>query len=155
MRRLLRFAAILLAVLVLVGVAVTVFVDADRFRPLIESKLAGSLNRDVKLGHLGLRVFSGSVTANDLSIAEDPAFGSAPFLQAKALRIGVELWPLIASRQVHITRLSIEQPTITLIQSPGDQWNFSTLGASRSPQVKSSETHGNNDVDLSVKLVQI
>ena len=155
MKRLLRLAAIFLAVLALVLVAVPLFIDADRLRPSIESKLAEALNREVKLGHLSLGIFSGSVTASDLSIADDAAFSATPFLQAKSLRIGVELWPLIASRRLHVTGLSIDQPVISLIQSPGEQWNFSSLGGKPTSKARSSEPPGTADVDLSVKLVQI
>ena len=98
---------------------------------MLESRLSQALGREVKLGELKLSILSGSVTANDLSIADDPAYSRTPFVQAKSLAIGVEVWPLIASRQLHVTGLTIDQPAIALIQSPNGEWNFSKLGGSR------------------------
>ena len=98
---------------------------------MLESRLSQALGREVKLGELKLSILSGSVTANDLSIADDPAYSRTPFVQAKSLAIGVEVWPLIASRQLHVTGLTIDAPAIALIQSPNGEWNFSKLGAGR------------------------
>src|SRR5665213_3211114 len=87
--------------LIVVGIAlIPVFVNANTFRPAIERQLTGSLGRSVKLGDVSLSIFSGSLVAKELSVADDPSFGAAPFLMAKELRIGVLLRPLIFSRQV-------------------------------------------------------
>ena len=98
---------------------------------MLESRLSQVLGREVKLGELKLSILSGSVTANDLSIADDPAYSRTPFVQAKSLAIGVELWPLIASHQLRVTGLTIDQPAIVLIQSASGEWNFSKLGGAR------------------------
>ncbi len=71
--------------------------------------MSRSLGRDVKLGDLKLSILSGFVTAGDLSIADDPACSHKPFVQAKSLAVAVELWPLLASRQLHVTGLTIDQ----------------------------------------------
>src|SRR4051794_33867774 len=98
------------ALLVVCALALPFVIDPNTFRPMLESRLSEALGRSVKLGDLKLSIFSGSVTADDLAIADDPAFSKAPFVQAKRLAIGVELWPLITSRQVHVTGLEIDQP---------------------------------------------
>jgi AsmA protein len=82
----------------------------------------------VKVGNLGLSIFSGSVEADQLAIADDPKFSSAPFLQAKTLQVGVELMPLIFSKQLNVTNLRIEHPQITLLRDRDGVWNFSSLG---------------------------
>ena len=125
---------------------------------MLESRLTQALGREVKLGDLKLSILSGSVTANDLSIADDPAYSRTPFVQAKSLAIGVELWPLITSRQLHVTGLTIDQPAIALIQSPNGEWNFSKLGGARSaaaPAAPAPDAASKAPMDLSVKLVKI
>ena len=125
---------------------------------MLESRLTQALGREVKLGDLKLSILSGSVTANDLSIADDPAYSRTPFVQAKSLAIGVELWPLITSRQLHVTGLTIDQPAIALIQSPNGDWNFSKLGGARSaatPRPPAPDAASKTPMDLSVKLVKI
>jgi len=86
----------------------------------------------VRLGDLSLSIFSGSLTASNLSIADDPGFGSAAFLTAKSFRIGVEMWPLITSQTLNITDLMIEKPELNLVRNQQGQWNFSNLGGSAS-----------------------
>ena len=100
-----RRTKILLAIIGLVVVAVAslpFLLNANMFRPTIEMQLTVALGRSVKLGDLRLSLLSGSLVANDLSVADDSNFSVAPFLIAKELRIGVLLRPLIFSRKVNL-----------------------------------------------------
>jgi AsmA protein len=133
MKRALMWIGIGVGVLIVAAVALVFLVDANRFRPQLESSLTQALNRNVKLGNLSLSIFSGSVEANDLEIAEDPSFGKIPFVRAKALRVGVELRPLIFSKQLNVTGITIEKPEIILLQTPSGSWNYSSLGTSSTP----------------------
>jgi AsmA protein len=114
-----RWMKILLALvgLVVLGLAsIPLFVNANTFRPTIEAQLTAVLGRSVKLGDLSLSIFSGSLVAKDLSVADDPSFSAAPFLTAKEVRIGVFLRPLIFSRKVDLKGFQIKSPQITLIR---------------------------------------
>jgi AsmA protein len=122
---------ILLAFVGLVVVAVAsipLFVNANTFRPAIEKQLTTTLGRSVKLGDLSLSLFSGSLVAKDLSVADNPGFSAAPFLTAKELRIGVSLRLLIFSHQVNLRSFQIESPQITVIRAANGTWNFSSIG---------------------------
>lgn len=126
-----RWTKILLAVAalaVLVAAALPLFVKANTFRPVVEKQLSATLGREVKLGELRLSVFSGSLIAQDLSVADDPAFSSAPFVTAKKLRIGVSLKPLILAHEVNLRGFQIESPQINLIRAANGTWNFSSIG---------------------------
>src|SRR4051812_4429811 len=118
MKRLFKWTAIVIAVLIVAAVALSFFFDANRFRPTLEASLSNALHRTVRLGNLSLALFSGSVQADDLAVSDDPAFSKAPFLKAKAIRVSVELQPLIFSRKLNVTGITIEQPEIMLIQTP-------------------------------------
>src|SRR4051794_25732714 len=103
------------------------------------ARTSAALGRKVQVGELGLSIFSGSVSATDLSIADDQKFSSKPFLTAKSLRIGVELWPLIISRSLKIKSLTIDNPEIELIRNQQGQGNFSSMGGgSGSPQTETT-----------------
>ena len=108
------------------------FVNADTFRPKIEEELSNSLGRNVTLGHLSFSLITGSLVAENISIADDPAFSSAPFLGAKELRIGIKLWPLIFHHSVQITNFTVNSPSMQLIHAANGTWNFSSLGNSAS-----------------------
>src|ERR1019366_8934214 len=131
MKRIALIGGAVIALLVLTALTLPFLIDPNAFRPMLQEELTQALGRDVTFGDLKLSILSGSVTANDLSIADDPAYSRAAFVQAKSLAIGVELWPLITARQLHVTGLSIDRPTITLIQAPNGDWNFSKLGGAR------------------------
>src|SRR5690348_12792434 len=105
MKRLLIAGGALLVLLLAAAVSIPLLVSPNRFRPMLESELSDALARQVRLGDLKLSIFGGSFEANDLSIADDPAYSKSPFVKAKSLGIGVEIWPLITSRQVRVTGL--------------------------------------------------
>jgi AsmA protein len=103
-------------------------VNVNSFRPRLESELSSALGRQVKVGNLGLSILTGSVSAEDLSIADDPGFSKQAFIRAKALNVGVEIMPLIFSKTLHVTQLTLDRPEIVLLQSASGKWNFSSLG---------------------------
>jgi AsmA protein len=158
MKRVAIIAGCVIGLLLVAALALPFLIDPNSFRPMLQDKLSEALAREVKLGDLKLSILSGSVTASDLSIADDPAYSRTPFVQAKALSVGVELWPLITSRQLHVTGLTIDHPTISLVQSDSGLWNFSSLGGK---SVKAAEKapprapSSNANLDLSVNLVTI
>jgi len=124
----LKVIGIVVAVLIVAAIAIPFLVNVNSFRPQIESNLSSALGRPVKVGNLSLSILSGSVQADELSIGDDPKFSSAPFIQAKSLQVGVELMPLIFSKQLNVTELAIEHPEIALLRNREGVWNFSSLG---------------------------
>lgn len=156
MRRIFKWIAILVAVLVLVVVALPFFINVNQFKPMLESQLSTALNREVRLGNLRLSLLAGEVTAGDLTVSEDQAFGKPAFIQAKSLSVGAEIWPFLMSRKLIVTYLTIDQPEIALVQAPSGAWNFSSLGArSGRPTAKPREAGPSMPLDLSVQLVRI
>jgi AsmA protein len=153
MNRKLRIVAIVVVVFIVVLVVVPFLIPVDKFRPTIEEKASQALGRQVQLGKLSLSLISGSLSADDLSIGDDPKFSSAPFLTAKSLKVGVELMPLIFSKKLNVTGITIQSPGVTLLHNSAGQWNFSTLGGvvAKSAQTPAaSSTSGGAPADLSV-----
>jgi AsmA protein len=139
-----KITGAIVGVVILVLIILPLFVNADTFRPTIEQKISAALGRPVTLGHLSFSLLSGSLVADNVSIADDPAFSSAPFFQARTLHIGVSTAALLFTRQLHISSLTAEAPQIHLIQKPDGIWNYASLGGSsnavQSPQTSSSPT---------------
>ena len=119
--------AVAIVLPILAVAAIRVFVDANTFRPMIESRLSAAFSRKVTVGALSLSVMTGSLVANDLAIAEDPKFGQAPFFTAKRLHIGVQMKPLIFDRQLIVRSFEVDSPQIHLIRAEDGSWNFSAL----------------------------
>jgi AsmA protein len=129
MKRTLKILAIIIVVLIVVIIAIPFFIDANAFRPKLETDLTTALGREVKVGNLSLSLLSGSVGADDISIADDPAFSKSPFVTAKSLKVGVEIMPLIFSKTLNVTELTLNDPQISLVKSEnGAKWNFSSIG---------------------------
>ena len=152
--KLLRILGIVIAVLLVIVVVIPFFLDVNQFRPTLESNLTSALGRPVSVGNLKLSLWSGTVSASDLSIQDDPSFSKTPFLQAKSLSAGVELLPLVMSRKINVTEITIDQPQISLLQTPAGNWNYATLGSKSAPQQPAAPS-GGASLDLSVKLVKI
>jgi AsmA protein len=145
-----------IALPILAAAAIRLFVDANTFRPMIESRLTAALSRKVTLGALSLSVMTGSLVANDLTIAEDPKFGQTPFFTAKRFRIGVQMKPLIFNRQLIVRSFEVDAPQIYLIRGEDGTWNFSTLSHGLSHGAGSQNTiQPGTFPDLSVGLITI
>jgi AsmA protein len=97
------------------------------------------LGRQVKLGDLSLSIFSGSVGVEDISVADDPAFSKSPFITAKSLKVGVELMPLIFSKQLNVTNIALSEPQIILLKAANGRWNFSSLGGTEANKPPESQ----------------
>ncbi|HEV3039602.1 MAG TPA: AsmA family protein, partial [Candidatus Angelobacter sp.] len=118
----------LAGLVVVLVIAAYLLIDANSFRPTIEAQLSKSLNRKVQVGNLSLSLFSGGISARDISIADDPAFGRTPFLSAKSVDVSVKLMPLLFSHSVRLTALTLKEPEFVLLRSSSGKWNFSNLG---------------------------
>ena len=156
MNRILRYLLIAVGVLVVALVAIPFFLSPNQFRPTIEEKLSAALGRPVTVGNMSLSLFSGSLAADDLSIADDPAFSKTPFLTAKSLKVGVEMMPLIFSKVLHVTGVTIEQPEVSLVKNAEGKWNYSSLATSDSkPAPKSGGESGGGAPDVSIAKLQL
>jgi AsmA protein len=161
MKRLLVISGIVVGVLLLVIIAVPLFINVDSFRPDLEKKLSAALNRQVHIGKLDASLLSGGASATDITIADDPAFNKDPFLKAASVKVGVQLMPLIFSKQLKVTSLTIQKPDITLLKNAAGKWNYSTIGATAQkttpePAGKTApEPAGKSTPDVSVDKFEI
>lgn len=145
MKTALKVIGIVIILLIMVAIAAPFLVNVNRFRPEIETNISAALGRQVRVGDLSLSILSGSVGADQLSIADDPKFSNAPFIRARSLKVGVEVMPLIFSKQLNVTHIEIDQPEITLLRNQAGVWNFSSLGnqAAQDKKAESSSSPGN------------
>lgn len=151
MKKLLIGIGIVVALLIVIGLALPFLIDVNRFKPTLETDLSTALGRKVQIGNIQLALFSGAVTVDNVSIADDPAFSSSPFLQAKQLAAGVALEPLIFSKKLQVTSFTITDPQVVLLHSPSGTWNFSSLGSGS----KSNSSSSSSATDFSVQKISL
>ena len=145
----LKWVAIVVLVLIVVLFVLPFLIPVNKFRPTIEEKATEALGRKVELGNLSLSILRGSLGIDAISIADDPKFSNGPFLTAKSVRVGVELMPLIFSQQVNVTDVEIVNPQVVMLKNPSGQWNFSSIGESRSaPKSTSSSTGSAQSISI-------
>ena len=154
-RKIIYIVGGLIGLLFLVAVILPFIVDANKFKPQVESAAESALGRKVAVGNLRLALFSGGVSIENIAISEDPKYGTGSFLNAKSVAVGVEMMPLIFSRQLRVTTVTIDQPEVTLLRSSSGEWNFSTLGAKGAPSPAGSPSSSSSAANMSVNKVEI
>ena len=129
-RRALRITCAVVGVIAVLLAMTPFLFPVSRFRPYIEKRASAALGRQVSLGNLRLSLSRASLTTDSLVIADDPEFSSTPFLEAKSVSVGVKLMPLILSRSLEVTTITMDSPQVTLIRNSAGRWNHSSLGTS-------------------------
>ena len=142
--------------MLLAALSLPFFVNANEFRPRIEAAATSAVGRKVTLGDLSFSIFSGSLTAQDLAIADDPRFSSEPFFRAKSLALGVNVRQLLTSRTLAITDMTISDTDIALIENAAGEWNFSSaVSKGTPPAVVRPVSTASAPLDFLVRLVSI
>jgi AsmA protein len=128
----LKWLVAIVAVAVLFSAAAMIalprLVDVPRVQALVASNASQALGRPVRFSSLSLSLFPlPGVTLHDLEIAEDPAFGTAPFLTLERGRLQLRLRPLLAGR-LEFAELALSKPVISVIRDRNGRLNIASLG---------------------------
>jgi len=151
MNKTLKIVFIIVGVLIVLVLVAPFLIPVNQFRPAIEEKASAALGRKVELGNMSLSLISGSLSADNITIGDDPKFSSSPFLTAKSVKVGVEMLPLIFSKTLNVTGVTIDTPQVTLLHNGAGLWNYSSLGSSAAKSSSSS----NSAADLSIKKFEL
>ena len=120
MKRLLKIAGIVIAALLLIAIALPFVIDANRFRPMLESRLSAALGREVRVGNLKLTILSGGVTADVRGVhAEAPSAELDFTKQVIDLRGGVKLSRGQGWLTADTARIEIPTGKVSLTQVKG------------------------------------
>ena len=125
----LKWVGIAILAVIVILLVLPFVIPVNKFRPTIEQQASQALGRKVTVGNLSLSILGGSLGMDDLTISDDPKFSSGPFLTAKEVKVGVELMPLIFSKELNVTEISIVKPQVMMLKDPSGKWNFSSIGA--------------------------
>jgi AsmA protein len=149
----LRNILIVVGIVIFILLIVPFLIPVNQFKPTIEAKASAALGRQVQLGNLSLSLFTGSLSAENLVVGDDPKFSQTPFLTAKGVRVGVAMMPLIFSRALNITSVTIKDPQVTLLHNPAGQWNYSSIGGAAANNQAAQQN--NNPSDLSINKLSL
>ena len=135
----LKWIAIAIVVVIVILFVLPFLIPVNKFRPTIEETASAAIGRKVEVGNLSLSIIRTSLEIDNLSVSDDPKFNSGPFLTANSVRVGVELLPLIFSKQVNVTEIVIDKPQVTLLKDPSGKWNFSSICGNAPAETKPAE----------------
>jgi len=124
--------ALLVLGLVVVGalLALPRLLDTPAIQAYIQQAASHALGRHVKFSGLTIRALPlPAVRLRGLQVAEDPAFGSAPFVTVSEGRMRIRLRPLLQGR-VELADLTLEEPRIHVVEDSAGRLNVATLGSS-------------------------
>jgi AsmA protein len=156
MNRKLRNILIVVGIVIVILLIVPFLIPVNQFKPTIEAKASAALGRQVQMGNLTLSLFTGSLSAENLVVGDDPKFSQTPFLTAKGVRVGVAMMPLIFSRALNITSVTIKDPQVTLLHNPAGQWNYSSIGGATANTANNQAAQPNNNPsDLSINKLSL
>ncbi len=111
------------ALLVIGGVALKIYLDEGRLRSLVLPPMREALGREVEVSSLKIDLFSGIKVAG-LVVKE--ADGKTDFVVVKEFSLGYSLRPLLEKR-LEITKVTITQPVINLWRDRQGLYNFADL----------------------------
>ena len=130
MRKIAVIAAVIVVIIVVAILALPHFLDINEYHGQIQAQLQQRLNRPVQFGAMFLHVFPLRVEVNDVTIGDDPSFGSKiPFAQVGELDVSIALLPLM-SKNIVVNDLELKQAKIEIIRNAQGVWNFSNAGSS-------------------------
>ena len=102
-------------------------VNINRFRNHIVGALAAGLGRPVQAGHVRLKLFGGpGFDLQNVSVADDPAFGIEPFARMPTLRATLRLRALWTGR-LSFSSLIFVRPSLNVARNADGRWNAEPL----------------------------
>lgn len=132
---------------------VPLFVDIQKYKPEIETKVSEATGRPFRIGgDLSLSFFPwAGLSFSDLHLGNPPDFDEKDFVSVKSFDVKVKLIPLL-SKDIQVKRFVLEGPRIALIKNKGGKTNWEDLGKSagkastaplpkeKKPEEKATET---------------
>ena len=85
MKLALKIVGIVIALLIVVILVLPFVVNVNNYRPRIESELTTALGRNVTVGNLSLSLWSGSLAADNIAIADDTSAVCHPSLYRRKM----------------------------------------------------------------------
>jgi hypothetical protein len=131
---------ILLTIIIVAVVAVlNINSYIQRNREYLIQQAEKAVGRQIEVQNIEVNLWNGiGIRFENFSLADDPAFSSSPFVQAKSLQANVRLLPLLR-KDVQVKRLILHDPGINIIRNRQGVYNFASLGEPDKKKDKETE----------------
>src|SRR5262245_37520215 len=123
-RWLLRIAAILLGVLILVVLALPYVVSLDSVRVRVIAAAEASLHRKVEIGKMRIQILTGlGAGVEDVAVLNGPKWSTHAFVSADRASVKVAFWPLL-SRRIEVRKIVLDGATVAIERDPDGNLNI-------------------------------
>ncbi|MFZ1084606.1 MAG: AsmA family protein [Terracidiphilus sp.] len=117
--------AVLAALLALL--IVPPFLSVSRYKARITQLISASLGRPVRLSSVEVRMLPRpGFVLYDLTVEEDPAYGTEPVLHAESVAASIRLLSLWRG-QIELDSISVDYASLNLVRTPAGRWNLDSL----------------------------
>lgn len=118
---------LILLTFLLLLLVVPPLVSISRYKSQITRLISESLGRPVRLSSVELRMFPlPGFEINNLSVAEDPAYGAEPVLHASTVRASIRMLSLWRGR-LEIGTISVDDASLNIVRNGPSNWNLDPL----------------------------
>ncbi len=115
-------------VLIVLAVALGVlFFPEERVREFAYEQSRNYVNRDIRIGDVGLSIWPVGITVADITVSNPPEFGEQPMLSLGELVIDVNVMKYLDERVVQVDRLYLREPRVTYFVAPDGTTNLDNL----------------------------
>jgi len=129
MKNFVKWGAIIVGCLAVVIIAalliIPMFVDVQKYKPVIENKVIDATGRPFSVGDdLKLSLFPwAGISFSDLRLGNTAGFAEKEFVSVKSFAVRVKLLPLI-SKKIQVKRFVMDEPRIVLIKNKNGRGNW-------------------------------
>jgi len=119
--------AVALVAALLIALIVPPLVSMSRYKSRITQLISTSLGRPVRLSSVEARLLPlPGFVLTDLTVDEDPAYGTEPVLHANTVTTSIRLFSLWRGRLV-IDSISVDEASLNLVRTDEGRWNLDPL----------------------------
>ncbi len=113
--------------ILLLALIVPPFISVSHYKGQITNLISRSLGRPVRLSTVEVRLLPWpGFVLDDLSVAEDPAYGAEPVLHANTVTASIRLFALLRG-QMEIGTISVDEASLNIVRAGPGEWNLDTL----------------------------
>jgi hypothetical protein len=103
------------------------FVSVSRYKARITQLISTSLGRPARLSSVEVRLLPRpGFVLSDLTVEEDPAYGTEPVLHANSVSASIRLLSLWRGH-IELDSISVDEASLNLVRTPAGRWNLDSL----------------------------
>ena len=118
-----KLALTIVALFIAVQICVSVLVRTRRMHIYLTQQLERAFGRPVEVGHFAVQLLPARFYAEQVTVGEDPAFGSEYFLRADNLSASLR-WTGLLLGHFEFGTLSLSRPSLILVRNSQGRWNL-------------------------------